>query len=204
MKKIFFGLFGVVYFSIFLISSEFALNVNIHYSAGNSSFFDNNSNLFWDGGYNYSEKSKNKMGMGFSLNLVIPVVKRLSMVPGVSVDFGNQNYEFKRVEAESDSDVKQNFYFHLIRSDLKLNYDFLVLKNGWSLSAIVGMGYSVLSSDAEINTGNDKFWNVITGLGVKFFQLKHLGFYFSSIYNYPLKNRNFEYLTFQSGIIYRF
>jgi hypothetical protein len=186
------------------LSSELAVNFNVNYNIGNSAFFNNNITRFWTGGYNYTEKSKNGMGMGFNANVIVFVSKNLSVIPGISIDFGNQNYEFKRVESESETDVKDNYYFHLIKTDVKLNYDFIALRNGWKFGVIVGVGYNTVKTDSEISIGENKFWNLMAGIDIKFFQLKHIGFYISSIYNYPLKNKNFEYLTVQSGIIYKF
>jgi len=204
MKRIFIIFFIIIFFSIYLISSELAVNFNVNYNIGNSFFFNNNIAQFWTAGYNYTEKSKNGMGMGFSANVIVRILKNLSVVPGISIDFGNQNYEFKRVESESETDVKDNYYFHLIRTDVKLNYNFISLRNGWRFGVIFGTGYNIVKSDSEINIGKEKYWNLLAGVSIKFFQLKHLGFYISSIYNYPLQNKNFEYLTVQSGIIYKF
>ncbi len=204
MKKAVIAFLIIQVFTFGLFSSDFALNFNIKYNAGNSGFFGNSSTLLMSEGFNYLEKSKYSMGVGFGLDLFIPLHKKIYIIPGISVDYGHRAYEFTGVETASDADMKDNFYFHIFRGDLKLNYDILSLKNGWIFSVLGGIGYNNVKADSEINTGEKKYWNVLAGFGVKFFQLKHFGFNLLTFYNYPLKNKKFEYLTVSGGILYRF
>ncbi|MEN8152597.1 MAG: outer membrane beta-barrel protein [Acidobacteriota bacterium] len=204
MNKISAILLMVTFLIIPALSSDYSLNFNINYNIGNSDFFSRTENLYVSGGYNYLENKRNKLGMGFNLGINIPITKKLSVLPGFAIDFGHQNYEFSMVEKASDSDIKDNYFFYIYSGELKLNYNIFSFKNGWKMILAFGINYYTFKGDEAIGLEDSSFWGVISGIGAQYFQLEHFGFQAFILYKYPLKEKDFQYLTLRAGVIYRF
>lgn len=204
MKRISVMFLMLVFLIVSGFSSDYSVNFNINYNAGNSDFFTKTENSSFSGGYNYLEKEWNKMGLGFNLGVNIPITKKLSVIPGFTIDFGHQEYEFSRVEEASDTDIKDNYFFHLLSGEIKLNYNILSFKNGWKIIVALGAGYNSLKVDEDLRIEDKSFLSVTSGIGAQYFQLKHFGFQVFIFYKYPFKEKEFEYLSLQAGIIYRF
>ncbi len=202
-KKVAFILF-VLFSSVTLFSSGLGITFNTNYNIGNSEFFTLTERLYVTNGFNYLESKNNKLGMGFNFGFEIPVASRFSVIPSFTVNFGYQQYEFTKQESAGDSDMKDNYSFFIFSGELKVNYDVIVLRNGWRVTLLLGFDYNNFKADNETGLPDVNFWGAQGGIGVKFFQLEHFGFQSFVIYRYPFNEKNFEYLTIQAGLIYKF
>jgi hypothetical protein len=87
---------------------------------------------------------------------------------------------------------------------LSLQYDVLVLKNGWHFSLLCGLNYNRFTADNEMLLEDAKYWGMQTGVATRFLQLKHLGFQAAFIYKRPFSTEFASFIGGQAGIAYRF
>jgi len=194
----------IVVLALGIHASDFVVNLNIQYNHGLGDFFETQERHLSYSGLNFIEKERNKMGMGFGISLAIPILKRFYLVPGAGMLFGNHRYQYYRADQTSDNDVDRSDYFYLYSAEMGVMYDLLALNNGWRISLLLGLNYNIFKPDAQTMLPEKKFWGFQSGLGARFFQLKHLGFQLWGYYKKAFDDERFTYLTAQSGISYRF
>lgn len=187
-------------------SADFSVNLDINYNHGSSGFFDKSQMPLSNGGMNFIEERQNLMGLGFHAGINISILERLYVVPGFSIYFGHQQYDYSQVDTGStgENDAKETYYFKIYSGELSLRYDVLVLKNGWHLSLLGGLNYNHFTADDEMLMENEKYWGMQTGIAARFFQLRHLGFQAAFIYKKPFGKEFASFISGQAGIIYRF
>lgn len=206
MKKVL--LVFVLVFSLISwnLAGDFSLNLNINYNSGNDDFFNKAELPLTFLGLNYIETTHNKLGIGFNLGLNIPLMQRLYLVPGFNVVLGHQAYTYAMVANGTDAQTAETatHYFQIYSGELNLQYDLLVMENGWLVNAVLGLNYNKLKSDTEMRIDDDSFWGMTAGLGAKFFQLKHFGFQFLAFYKTFFGGKDYNYMGLQTGLSYRF
>lgn len=204
MRKCFLSAFVVLLFSIGLFPSTFSINLNVNYNYGLSDFFSESQSFFSYEGKNFLERKQNYMGFGFNIGFSVPLVKNLFVVPGISIHFGHQHYQYEELsdgtEAESE---KTNYFFDILSGELDLVYDLFRLKSDWRVSLSVGLTYNRLNADSEIRVDEKTYWGFRPGIGVKFLQLKRFGFQFLVYYNLPFDSELFSFLSMAGGIMIR-
>ena len=184
----------------FIHASNFSIGFYTSYNVGTSDFF-NESNLYLNySGKSFIETTRNKLGVGFHLNVNIPLLKKLYISPGVTWIFGHQHYVYQEEEKE-DGEVN-DFFFNLYGGEVNLFYDLLKLRGGWQISAMAGLNYNYFKADSEMREDDKKFLGFQTGLAFKFFQIKKFGFQGLVFYRMPLGSGYFSYLGLMVGIIY--
>lgn len=206
MRKLILAVFLILMLPLWGISADFSVNLNINYNHGISDFFEESQLHLSYSGLNFIEKRQNQLGLGFNLSFNIPILKRFYLVPGVCLYFGHQSYEYTQVEVvgTGENDVKNTFYFKLYSGEMNLQYDLLVLKNGWYVSLLLGLNYNYLKADSEMMMDDEKYWGMLSGLSARFLQLKHLGFHVSGYYKIPFDAKFCSFIGAQAGISYRF
>lgn len=188
------------------ISSGFSLNLNINYSHGISDFFEKSQLPLSYSGLNFIETKENHLGLGFNFSLSIPILKKFHLVPGISMYFGHQLYDYSQVGAgvTGENDVNATYYFQLYSGEMNLQYDLLVLKSGWYFSLLAGLNYNYLKTDSEMMMDEEKYWGMLSGVSIRFLQLKHLGFQVSGYYKMPFNSEFYSFIGAQAGISYKF
>ncbi|MCK4763477.1 MAG: hypothetical protein KAW12_14860 [Candidatus Aminicenantes bacterium] len=206
MKKLIFAVILIFLTASWSFSSGLSANLNINYNHGVSSFFDRSELQLTSSGLDFIESRQNRMGLGFTFSVNIPIYKRLYIVPGVSMNFGHQQYAYTQVGANGagEDDTKNTYYFQLYSGEMSLLYDLLVLKNGWTVNLLLGLNYNSLKIDNETLVENQKYLGMQTAVGAKFQQLKHLGFQFFAYYKMPFAADLLAYVGAQGGISYNF
>ncbi len=207
MRKLFFTLIIVLLPGAGIFSSDFSVSLNINYNAGTTGFFQESSQQLSSNGLNFIEKKHNQMGVGFNFGFYFPIIKRFYIVPGVSMYFGHQQYEYTQVDGTDNTgsnDVKDTYYFQIYSGELNLLYDLLVLDNGWYVDLLLGINYNYFKADAEMMVDNEKYLGLQTGVGARFFQLRHLGFQFFGYYKVPFSDERLAYMGVHTGLSYRF
>lgn len=205
MKKWVGFLIIFVSFATLGFSSKYSINFNMDYNYGVSDYFDVSTAFYSTDGKNFRETRDNRMGFGFSLSATIPVMDRLCVVPGISLIFGHQNYEFQEIpEAESEEAEVDTYFFTILSGRVSLLYDLLRFKSNWSLNALLGLNYNNFSPDQGMREEDDTYWSVRAGLGATFFELKRFGFQVLGFYEFPFSGDRFTFIGIQVGINYRF
>ncbi len=205
MRKIAFISIVIVLFSTGIFSSDFSINLNVKYNYGISDFFDESQSFFSYSGKNFVEKRHNHMGFGFNISVSVPVFKNVYVVPGFSLRYGHQDYQYEEltddIDAESDKDT---YFFNIITGELSIIYDIIRFKSDWCINVAAGLTYNRLSADEEMRLDEKTYWGFRPGIGVKFLQLKHFGFQFFLFYDLPFDSDLFSYLGVNAGIMVRF
>lgn len=206
MKKLTLIAFLTLLITLPGFSTDFSVNFNINYNHGISDFFEKSQLPLSYGGMNFIEERQNRMGLGFNAGINVPILKRLYVVPGFSMYFGHQQYEYNQVDLWStgQNNVKETYYFKIYSGELSLQYDVLVLKNGWHFSLLAGLNYNHFTADNEMLMEDEKYWGMQTGAATRFLQLKHLGFQAAFIYKKPFSAEFASFIGGQAGIAYRF
>jgi hypothetical protein len=187
-------------------SSKYSINFNLDYNLGVSDYFDTYTTFYSYDGKNFRETSDNRMGFGFSITATIPVMNRLYVVPGFSLKFGHQNYEYQEIPAETgdeDADVA-TYFFTILSGRVSLLYDVLRFTSNWNVNALLGLNINSFSGDQGMREEDDTYLSVRAGLGATFFELKHFGFQILGYYEFPFSGDKFTFLGIQIGINYRF
>lgn len=190
--------------SSLILAGNFSLNLNISYNLGVSDFFEKTQQSYFIGGANYLETTDTRMGIGFNVNITIPLIKRLYLVPGFSIDFGHQQYTFVNQDSEDEDSENETRYFHIYSPEVNLLYDLFNLKNGWKLDLLAGLTYNAFKADAGMRRDDTQYWCLQLGIGARFLQLKHLGFQIFGYYRIPFKSELFTYIGSMAGVSYRF
>lgn len=209
MRRLALTSFFVFLFASWTFASNFSVNLGINYNAGSADFFQESTLHLSYSGLNFVEKKHNQMGFGFNLGFNIPITKRLYIVPGVSMYFGHQQYEYTQVnatpgQANAGEDVKDTYYFIIYSGELNLMYDLFVLKNGWHINLVLGLNYNYFKADAEMLLDDEKYWGMQAGLGARFLLLRHFGFQVLGYYRLPFSDERFASVGALAGICYRF
>jgi hypothetical protein len=204
MKKIVVLAIIVFAMSGLIFCENFSVNLNISYNYGTSGFFGKSQQSYFIGGENYLETIDSRMGIGFNVSINIPLVKRLYLVPGFSLNFGHQQYTFANQDDPGANSQNETSYFHIYSPEISLLYDLFNLKNGWKLDLLAGLTYSTFKADAEMKKENTDFWGLQMGVGARFLQLKHFGFQLFGYYRMPFKSDLYGYIGSMAGISYRF
>lgn len=188
------------------VSADFSFNLSINYNHGIASFFEQSQLHLSYMGMNFIEKKQNKMGLGFNVSINVPIMKRLYLVPGASMFFGHQQYEYTQTDSWSTgkNDTKATHYFKIYSGELSLQYDLLVLKNGWYFSLLFGLNYNYFTADKEMMIDDEKYWGTQTEVMTRFLQLKHLGFQAAFFYKKPFSTDFASFIGGRAGISYRF
>ncbi|MCK5058948.1 MAG: hypothetical protein KAT34_20040 [Candidatus Aminicenantes bacterium] len=188
------------------VSADFSVNLNMNYNHGIADFFEQSQLPLSYMGMNFIEKKQNNMGLGFNLSINVPILKRLYLVPGASMNFGHRQYEYTQVDTWSTgaNNVKDTHYFKIYSGELSLQYDLLVLKNGWYFSLLFGLNYNYFTADNEMMMEDEKYWGTQTEVMARFLQLKHLGFQAAFFYRKPFSADFASFIGGRAGIFYRF
>lgn len=203
MKKVFISFFLIFVFALWTYSSDFSVGLNVSYNYGTSDFFQESELFLSHSGLNYLETKHNLLGIGFSLNIDIPIIKKVYLSPGFSINFGHQHYNYKEIGNDNNS-TRDDYFFNIYSGELNLLYDLLSFKNGWDINVLVGLNYNHFRTDPEARRENEKYFGMKAGIVVKFFQLKHFGFQALVCYKLPFSSEPYSYLITQAGILYRF
>jgi opacity protein-like surface antigen len=186
-------------------SSDFSVNFNINYNYGVSDFFEESRHFLSYDGKTFVEQKHNYLGFGFNLSVTIPVIERLYVVPGFSMRFGHQNYEYSEIPDDPEIESEKNtFFFHIVSGELNLVYDLLTFKKEWTIQIMAGLTYNQFSADEEMRSEDKTYWGFHPGIGVKFLQMKHFGFQLNVYYDIPFNSELFSYINTYIGIMYRF
>jgi len=205
MKKLILILTAILFLSISIMSSDFFLHLNINYNNGISDFFDESQTFFSYSGKNFMEKRNNHMGMGFNVGFTIPIIKRLYVRPGFSIQYGYQDYEFSEIDGGTDGESEKNtFFFKLFSGELNVIYDLFRFKDMWNVNLLIGFNYNTFKPDNEMRVDEEKYWSLKTGIGATFIQIKHFGFQIYLYYDIPLKSELFSFAGISAGVFYRF
>ncbi|MFC2155626.1 hypothetical protein ACFLRB_03950 [Acidobacteriota bacterium] len=188
------------------VSADLSVNLNINYSQGIADFFEQSQLPISFMGMNFIEKKQNKMGLGFNVSVNVPIMKRLYLVPGASMYFGHQKYEYTQTDSWSTgaNNVKETHYYKIYSGELSLQYDLLVLKSGWYFSLLFGLNYNYFTADNEMMMDDEKYWGTQTEVMARFLQLKHLGFQTAFFYRKPFSADFASFIGGRAGISYRF
>lgn len=206
MKKLM--LIAILTFSLLSwgVSADLSVNLNINYNHGVGDFFEQSQLPLSFMGMNFIEKKQNKMGLGFNVSVNVPIRKRLYLVPGASMYFGHQQYEYTQTDDWSTgaNNVKETHYFKIYSGKLSLQYDLLALKSGWHFSLLFGLNYNHFTADNEMMTNDEKYWGTQTEIMARFLQLEHLGFQTAFFYKKPFSADFASFIGGRAGISYRF
>jgi len=202
MKKITITVSLICILALLGSASDITVGLNISYNQGTSDFFKKQTLFLSESGNNYIENTENRLGIGFNLNVYIPIMHKLSISPGFGLVLGHQHYEYNLVGGD-ESEAKDHFLY-LYSGELSLLYNLLTLKNGWLLDVFVGLNYNLFRADSLMREEDKDFLGMQTGVVVKFYQLEHLGFQALFCYKVPFGSDSLAYLTAQAGILYRF
>jgi hypothetical protein len=206
MKKLILAAFFFLLLTFSGFSTDFSVNLNINYNYGSTGFFGESQLQLSSEGMNFIEKRQNRMGLGFNTGINVPIRDRLYLVPAFSIYFGHQQYEYSQVDSWStgENDIKDTYYYKIYSGELSLQYDLLVLENGWHFSLLFGLNYNYFTADIEMLTANEKYWGIQMGAATRFLQLKHLGFQAAFIYKKPFGSEFASFIGGQTGLCYRF
>ena len=210
MKKFIFLSSFVLILTSMTFSSGYSVGFGLSYNHGISDFFEKSQNFFTYNGLSFVEKKHNRIGLGFNVNVRIPVTDKISIIPGFNYNFGHQvhdfptNYEESNVDPNTENMTKKNYYFYIYSGELNISYDLLVLKNGWNISALVGLNYNYFKADNEMLMDTEKYWGLKAGIGIAFLHLKRFGFQVSVFYRMPFNSKLFSYFGGDVGVLYRF
>ena len=204
MRKCMLVALGVVLLSAGLFSSNFSVNLNVNYNYGISDFFDESQTFFSYGGNNFVERRQNYLGFGFNISVSVPVVKNLFVVPGFTLKFGYQHYQYEELSDDPDAESdKTNYFFNIRSGELDLVYDLFHFKSDWCISLSAGLTYNNFSGDSEIREDEKTYWGFRPGIGVKFMQIKRFGFQLFIYYDLPFDSELFSYVGMMAGILIR-
>jgi hypothetical protein len=205
MRKLFLIVLFTAILASWNFSSDFSVNFNINYNYGASDFFDESQLFLSYDGQTFVERRHNYLGFGFNVSVTIPVVKKVYVVPGFSIKYGHQDYEYSEVpdDAEVESD-KNTFFFKIVSGEFNLVYDLLTFKGEWTVQVLAGLTYNQLDADEGMRLEEKAFWGFHPGVGLKFQQMKHFGFQLVVFYEIPFDSELFSYVNSYIGIMYRF
>jgi hypothetical protein len=186
-------------------SSDFSVNFNINYNYGVSDFFEESRQFLSYDGKTFVEQKHNYMGFGFNLSVTIPVIERVYVVPGFSIKFGHQDYEYSEIPDDPEIESEKNtFFFHIVSGELNLVYDLLTFRKEWTIQIMAGLTYNQFRADEGMRLEDKTFWGFHPGIGLKFLQMKHFGFQLVVFYDIPFDSEHFSYINTYIGIMYRF
>ena len=204
MRKCIFITMVIVLFSSGLFSSNFSINLNVNYNYGISDFFDESQTFFTYAGKNFVERRNNYLGFGFNISVSVPVIKDLYVVPGFSLKFGHQDYQYEELTDDTDAESdKNNYFFDLMSGELDIVYDLFHFKSDWRISLSAGLTYNQLNADDEMRVDEKAYWGFRPGIGIKFLQTKRFGFRLFVYYELPFDSEMFSYLGVNAGIMIR-
>jgi hypothetical protein len=205
MKKLFLLFIATFIFVFQSYSSDFSVNINFGYNFGTSDLFNKYTTNYSENGTNFSDEIHNKMGLGFNLSCNIPVVKRFYVIPGFSINYGNQSFIHTGITEDETPDVERNnYYFRIYSGELNFLYDLFQSKNGWDFNLLLGFNYNSIKTGDNMNEKDDKYWGLLTGIGARFFQHRHFGFQVLLYNQLPFKNNYWAYIGIRTGISYKF
>lgn len=203
-KIVLFGMLVWIFYSG-VYASDFSVNVNVSYGYGTSDFFDQSQHFLSYSGKNFVETRQNYMGFGFNVSVAVPIIKRLTVLPGFTLKYGYQDYQYQELTDDTDGiNDKNTYFFRIVSGELNAIYDVICFKSDWRLSVIAGLTYNHFRADEEMLEEEQKFWGFHAGLGAKFLQLKHFGFQIFVLYEMPFDDGLISYLNTTAGIFYRF
>ncbi len=205
MKKLILAAIFILLSTAWGLAGNFSVNLNINYNYGISDFFEESKLHLSRSGLNFIETKQNNLGLGFNFSLNIPILKRIYLSPGVGMYFGNQQYGYTQTDAGSQGeyDLKDTYYFKHYFGEISLQYDLLVLRNGWSIGLLVGANYNDFKPDSEMRLKESKYWGMQTGIIARFLQLKHLGFQAAGYYKKPFNPDFYSFIGAQAGVFYK-
>lgn len=205
MRKLSFILLFTMILTTWNFSSDFSVNMNVNYNYGLSDFFDASQLFLSYEGKNFVERRHNYLGLGFNVSVTIPVIKKLYVVPGFTIRYGYQDYEYRELTDDTEAEPEKNtFFFNIVSGEVNLVYDLLSFKKYWCLQIIAGLTYNQFSADEEMRLEDKNYWGFHPGIGLKFLQMKHFGFKLAVFYDIPFDSEIFSYIYTYVGIIYRF
>ena len=205
MKKLFLLLFIMFLFVFQNYSSDFSVSLNSGYNYGTSDLFNKYFRNYSENGSNFSDEIQNKMGLGFNLSFNIPVAKRFYIIPGFSINYGNQSFIHTEIkEGEEPKIDKDSYYFRIYSGELNILYDLFHSKNGWNFNLLFGFNYNSIKTDENMREEDDEYWGVMIGIGARFFQHKHFGFQVLLYNQLPFKSKYWAYIGIRTGITYKF
>lgn len=203
-KIVLFGMLVWIFYSG-VYASDFSVNINVNYGYGTSDFFDQSQQFLSYSGKNFVETRQNYMGFGFNVSVAVPIIKRLTVLPGFTLKYGYQDYQYQELTDDTDGiNDKNTYFFRIVSGELNAIYDVICFKSDWRLSVIAGLTYNHFRADEEMLEEKQKFWGFHAGLGAKFLQLKHFGFQIFVLYEMPFNDGLISYLNTTAGIFYRF
>jgi hypothetical protein len=188
-----------------IFSSDFSIHFNIGYNHGISDFFEESQLFLSYSGKNFVEKKHNYMGFGFNVSISIPVIKKLYAVPGFTLKYGYQDYQYKEITDDVNAeDEKNSYFFNIISGEFNVIYDVFHFKSDWNISLVMGLTYNHFRADEGMMEEEKQFWGYHPGIGLKFSNLKHFGFQIFFFYELPFDSGLLSYLSTYAGILYRF
>lgn len=206
MRKLIVITIAAILFTSGAMAADIIIGLSIKYNHGISDFFTKAENTVFDGGEEFLETRKNNMGYGLDLSVAVPVRNRIFVVPGISLSFGHQNYEYTWQTEEAntgDNDVKNSYFFKIFSGEVSLMYCLLPMDNGWNINVLGGLNYNKLTADEETLIENKNYLGLHLGIATKFFQQKHLGFQFEVLYRMPFASDMPGYISGRAGFLYK-
>jgi hypothetical protein len=186
-------------------ASDFSVNLNVNYNYGVSDFFDESRLFLSYDGQTFVERRHNYLGFGLNVSVTVPIIHKVYVVPGFSIKYGHQDYEYSPVLEDSTVESDKNtFFFKIFSGELNLVYDLLTFKGDWIVQVLAGLTYNQLSADEGMNLEERTYWGFHPGIGLKFLQMKHFGFQLVVFYEIPFDSELFSYVNSYIGIMYRF
>jgi hypothetical protein len=206
MKKFIVMIIITAVFSIGIYANDYNVFFGIGYGQGLSEFFEENTVNYTFDGNTFVETRKSNLGFSFILNMNIPLTEKLSIVPGISLTAGNQEYLYKELNADnqSKSNIKDSFHYRLFSGELLFSYDIIKLEKDIIMNILGGISYNSFSADEGMRIDDTNYFGAIMGLGIKFVQSDQFDLATSFTYNYAFNKEMPMFLRGTVGLRYKF
>jgi len=186
--------------------SKINIDLGIGYNFGVSNFFNKTQKDVLENEKTYVETRENSMGLNFNAGISYKFLKRIIIRGSVSINYGNQIYSYENPEdSYDDGNDRDEFLFNIKKINLDLGIKPLLFKNGWELFVFIGSSYNIFKSDIDMKLEDENYLTIRTGIIADFIQLKHFGFRFISLFEYPINsNLNIQNISLSANLLYKF
>jgi len=203
MKKIYIAIVALVLFSGLGLAIDYSVNLNFNYSFGAGDFFKTHEQTVTAASEETVEKMRNRLGLGFDLGVRVRLIKKLYLIPSYSLNWGHQKFEAVTV-ADGSAFARKNYYFQIHTGNLNVAYEYLTMKNGWTLYALTGVNFNRISADEELNFEKKSYLGWMIAQGFVYRQVQKLGFNFRAFYKTFFSAEKISYIGLDGGVMFRF